>query len=44
MLDWVGNDQPMKMRETSRDINKKLCVNNAFIVFRGEFLERRQDK
>ena len=28
MLNWVGNDQPMKMRETSRAIDKKLWVNN----------------
>lgn len=28
MLCWVGKDQPMKMRETSRDVDKKLHVNN----------------
>jgi DNA gyrase subunit A len=28
MLNWVGIDQPMKMRETSRAIDKKLWVNN----------------
>lgn len=28
MLHWVGNDQPMKMRETSRDKDKKPYVNN----------------
>lgn len=28
MLGWVGNDQPMKMRETSRAIDKKLWDNN----------------
>lgn len=28
MLGWVGNDQPMKMRETSRAVDKKLLVNN----------------
>ena len=28
MLCWVGNDQPMKMKETSRGQDKKLGVNN----------------
>ena len=28
MLAWVGTDQPMKMRETSRGVDKKLHVNN----------------
>ena len=28
MLNWVGIDQPMKMRETSRGVDKKLHVNN----------------
>lgn len=28
MLTWIGNDQSMKMRETSRAIGKKLSVNN----------------
>ena len=28
MLGWVGIDQPMKMRETSRAVDKKLQVNN----------------
>lgn len=28
MLYWVGFDQPMKMRETSRAVDKKLQVNN----------------
>ena len=28
MLCWVGNNQPMKMRETSRGQDKKLGVNN----------------
>lgn len=28
MLDWVGIDQPMKMRETSRAIDKKLWGKN----------------
>lgn len=28
MLGWVGIDQPMKMRETSRGVDKKLHVNN----------------
>ena len=28
MLDWVGNDQPMKMRETSRAVDKKLLGKN----------------
>ena len=28
MLDWVGVDQPMKMRETSRGVDKKLHGNN----------------
>ena len=28
MLDWVGIDQPMKMRETSRGVDKKLHGNN----------------
>lgn len=28
MLNWVGNDQPMKMSENSRGIDKKLYVNN----------------
>ena len=32
MLDWVGNDQPMKMRETSRDWGKKLNVNTNRIA------------
>ena len=31
MLSWVGNDQPMKMRETSRDWDKKLNVNNNLL-------------
>jgi hypothetical protein len=29
MLSWVGNDQLMKMRETSRAVDKKLQVNNT---------------
>ena len=28
MLDWVGIDQPMKMKETSRVVDKKLQGNN----------------
>ena len=28
MLNWNGNDHSMKMRETSRAIDKKLWVNN----------------
>lgn len=28
MLYWAGFDQPMKMRETSRAVDKKLQVNN----------------
>ena len=28
MLSWVGNDQPMKMRETSRATDKKPQANN----------------
>lgn len=28
MLYWVGIDQPMKMKETSRVVDKKLQVNN----------------
>ena len=28
MLTWIGNDQSMKMRETSRAVDKKLLVNN----------------
>lgn len=28
MLSWVGIDQPMKMRETSRAVDKKLQDNN----------------
>ena len=28
MLNWIGNDQSMKMRETSRAADKKLQVNN----------------
>ena len=28
MLGWVGIDQPMKMRETSRGVDKKLHANN----------------
>ena len=28
MLGWVGNDQPMKMKETSRGEDKKLHVKN----------------
>ena len=28
MLDWVGSNQPMKMKETSRAKDKKLLVNN----------------
>ena len=28
MLNWVGKDQPMKMRVISRAIDKKLSVNN----------------
>lgn len=28
MLGWVGIDQPMQMRETSRAVDKKLLVNN----------------
>ena len=31
MLNWVGNDQPMKMREPSRAIDKKLWVNNYWV-------------
>ena len=27
MLVWIGNDQSMKMRETSRVVDKKLQVN-----------------
>ena len=32
MPSWVGNDQPMKMRETSRGRDKKLCVNNNMFL------------
>lgn len=28
MLSWIGIDQSMQMRETSRDADKKLHVNN----------------
>ena len=28
MLSWVGSDQPMKMKETSRAQDKKPTVNN----------------
>ena len=28
MLYWAGKDQPMKMSESSRDVDKKLHVNN----------------
>lgn len=28
MLTWIGNDQSMQMRETSRAVDKKLLVNN----------------
>lgn len=28
MLGWVGIDQPMKMKETSRGVDKKLHDNN----------------
>ena len=28
MLNWVGKNRPMKMRETSRGVDKKLHVNN----------------
>lgn len=28
MLYWAGLDQPMKMRETSRAVDKKPQVNN----------------
>ena len=27
-LNWVGSNQQMKMRETSRAVDKKLQVNN----------------
>ena len=29
MLDWVGIDQQMQMRETSRGVDKKLHDNNV---------------
>ena len=41
MLCWVGIDQPMKMRETSRATDKKPQVNNKQICdedYRGEYI------
>ena len=32
MLNWVGTDQPMKMKETSRDLDKKPNDNNNLDV------------
>ena len=32
MLAWVGINQPMKMRETSRGVDKKLHVNNKLFL------------
>ena len=31
MLNWVGDNQPMKMREPSRDVDKKLHDNNNWL-------------
>lgn len=41
MLCWVGIDQPMKMRETSRATDKKPQVNNKQVCdsdYRGEYI------
>jgi len=32
MLSWVGIDQPMKMRVTSRAVDKKLQGNNKLRI------------
>ena len=38
MLSWVGIDQPMKMREISRVVDKKPQVNNRLnIIIVDEF-------
>lgn len=40
MLNWVGIDQPMKMRETSRAIDKKLWGNNIWtFLFMMQWLD-----
>lgn len=39
MPSWVGNNQPMKMRETSRAIDKKLWVNN-YLKKKANVLEK----
>ena len=31
MLDWVGNDQPMKMDESPRGVDKKLQIGRAHV-------------
>ena len=41
MLSWVGSDQPMKMKETSRVVDKKLQVNNNQVCdedYKGEYI------
>lgn len=41
MLYWVGIDQPMKMKETSRVVDKKLQVNNNQVCdedYKGEYI------
>ena len=41
MLCWVGNNQPMKMRETPRATDKKPWVNNKQVIdsdYRGEIM------
>ena len=41
MLYWVGIDQPMKMKETSRVVDKKLQVNNNQVCdedYNGEYI------
>lgn len=41
MLYWVGIDQPMKMKETSRAMDKKPQVNNNQVIdsdYRGEIM------
>ena len=35
MLSWVGIDQPMKMREISRVVDKKPQVNNRLNIIIG---------
>lgn len=41
MLYWVGIDQPMKMKETSRAMDKKPQVNNNQVIdsdYRGNIM------